>query len=678
VLAAALDPIVTLDSFGTVRFASESVRRVFGWSPAELIGRNINALVSESHRAAHDGYLANFRRTGDARILGKTRELEAVRRSGERFPIELSVARVESVSGSPSLFVAIIRDVGERRRLERELRLLKDLALSVGAASSVAEARRTALRLIGEATGWEHGEAWIPAPDGEAMVGVASWTAAARKLAPLAKSMAGVRIRRDNGLVGRAWRTGEVVWRANIGSLKGKRHPRCAAARRVGLRMAVAIPVLSEQRVSKVLLFFGRTPRRVDPHLLELARAAVAPLESLIQRKMTEARLDEYRRRLEAKVEEEARALRESQSRLRVADRLASIGTLAAGLGHDMNNVLLPVRAHLNALRACVESAGRRAGRSGSANHTAADRRAHLDQIGRSVTYLQQLADGLHYLAMDPEIDSESRRSGETTDLRHWWSQTGVLISKAVPRHVRVSASIPGGLPRVRVALHRLTQAVLNLVVNAGEAIPPPADRRRRQGRVRVSALLDQDSASVRLAVADNGRGMTDEVKRRAFEMFFTTKVRGLGTGLGLALVNKVAVSAGGRVELDSTLGTGTTVTVVLPVEAGAPARSGPRAVVSISDGRAGALIRQILDAGGASVAAGMPARADIWVVDPAETALAEVRSWRRSRPGGRLVLFGAPDSAVADWNELRPLIVERRDAFETLRSTLGRALIAR
>ncbi len=134
-----------------------------------------------------------------------------------------------------------------------------------------------------------------------------------------------------------------------------------------------------------------------------------------------------------------------SESRLREADRLASIGALAAGLGHDMNNVLLPVKAHLNVLKA---------GDCG-----ASERRKHVDRIHKGVAYLQQLADGLHFLAMDPDQVDES---GGATDLSTWWAQTGALLSKAVPKHVRVRAKFPAHLPRVAIAPHALTQAVLN------------------------------------------------------------------------------------------------------------------------------------------------------------------------------------------------------------------------
>ncbi|MFA6045236.1 MAG: PAS domain S-box protein, partial [Phycisphaerales bacterium] len=109
VLASTLDPVVTIDSFGKIRSASNSVERVFGWTPGELIGRNVHVLMPEPHHAGHDEYLANYRKTLKTNILGRTREFEAVRRDGTRFPIELSVSRADVPGQALPVFVGIIK-----------------------------------------------------------------------------------------------------------------------------------------------------------------------------------------------------------------------------------------------------------------------------------------------------------------------------------------------------------------------------------------------------------------------------------------------------------------------------------------------------------------------------------------------------------------------------------------
>jgi hypothetical protein len=194
--------------------------------------------------------------------------------------------------------------------------------------------------------------------------------------------------------------------------------------------------------------------------------------------------------------------------------------------------------------------------------------------------------------------------------------------------------------------------------------------------------VRDVEGHWVHLSVTDNGAGMSEEVKRRAFEMFFTTKPRGLGTGLGLTLVRKVMERARGRVEVDSELGKGTTVTMMVPavrIQANAAEAERPSVVVSIGDGRAAGLIRHLLESSGTPVQTGTdPATACIWVLDPAATSLDAARSWRRRKPEGRLVLFGRPDEAsVQSWSSLNPLTIEAPGDFEAVRTALNLALSA-
>lgn len=365
-------------------------------------------------------------------------------------------------------------------------------------------------------------------------------------------------------------------------------------------------------------------------------------------------------------------ARKDSENRLRTAERLAAIGTLAAGLGHDMNNVLLPVRARLNALSAAGESG---AMRTSERRHTAA--------ITRSIAYLQQLADGLHYLAMDPDAGDIDQAS---TDLHRWWRKAGALLSKSVAKNVKLTASIPVGLPPVGVAPHKLTQALLNLLVNAGEAISSSGFRRK--GRIEVWARAAKDSAvgpCVKLGVTDNGRGMSAEVRAHALDMFFTTKPRGLGTGLGLPLVRKTAEQVGGVVQIESKEGKGAKVSLVLPAR-GEPARvrtsrrAGARAMITVGDGRAASLVQQMLVADGLRVSTGdCPGGHDIWVVEPQADRLKTAIAWKARCPDSRLVLFGDADTlSRAGWMECRPIVIHDRYDFKQVRSALSLASLCR
>ena len=120
-LASTLDPLVVIDDRGCVVVASDSVERVFGYRPDELVGRNVKVLMPEPHRSAHDGYLDAYRQTGRTRILNRTRPFVVVRKDGSRFDCELSVSRLDRAAGRP-LFIGSFRDVSDRVAAERAAR----------------------------------------------------------------------------------------------------------------------------------------------------------------------------------------------------------------------------------------------------------------------------------------------------------------------------------------------------------------------------------------------------------------------------------------------------------------------------------------------------------------------------------------------------------------------------
>ncbi|MBL9121688.1 MAG: PAS domain S-box protein [Phycisphaerae bacterium] len=361
---------------------------------------------------------------------------------------------------------------------------------------------------------------------------------------------------------------------------------------------------------------------------------------------------------------------RRAEAAARQSDRMASIGTLAAGLGHDLNNVLLPLRARLNALAS--------AGREGELTKSA---RRHVQEIQRSVAYLQHLADGLHYLMVQTDERGESVEGGRSTNLRGWWSQTRILLGNALPRHAKLVGAFATSLPQARLAPHALTQAVLNLVVNAGQAITPDHGQDGR-GIIRVEATTTTDDTGtwIRLAVRDNGSGMTDEVKRQATDLFFTTKPLGVGSGLGLALVRRVMDEVGGRVDIESSLGVGTAITLVIPaipiVKRKKATRQQANAVISVRDSRTGSLIAQLLsDRGVPTEMKEAPGRSSIWIIDE-HVPLAAASAWRRKSPSGALVRLTDPSLPTdASWHLLEPIEINSPDDLDAIRAGLTRVV---
>lgn len=140
IVAASLDPLITIDARGIVQSASDSVERVFGYSLEEVIGKNINLLMPEPYGSEHDGYLEEYSRTGQSSLLGTTRKLVAKRKNGEEFPCEVSVSRVDLPDRDEPLFTGTIRDISERKKADNKLREQADsLIVHTMICQSVAE-----------------------------------------------------------------------------------------------------------------------------------------------------------------------------------------------------------------------------------------------------------------------------------------------------------------------------------------------------------------------------------------------------------------------------------------------------------------------------------------------------------------------------------------------------------
>jgi PAS domain S-box-containing protein len=120
VISTAPDAILTINERGIIQSFSNAAETLFGYAAGEVIGRNVSMLMSSPHREKHDGYLARYRRTGEKRIIGIGRQVEAQRKDGTVFPMELSVGEVQL--GTSRIFTGFIRDITARARMEQELR----------------------------------------------------------------------------------------------------------------------------------------------------------------------------------------------------------------------------------------------------------------------------------------------------------------------------------------------------------------------------------------------------------------------------------------------------------------------------------------------------------------------------------------------------------------------------
>jgi two-component system, LuxR family, sensor kinase FixL len=124
ILETAVEGIITIDERGIIESVNAAAERIFGYSADEIIGKNVSMLMPSPHRQAHDGYLENYRTTGHAKIIGIGREVAGLRKDGTTFPMDLSVSEVKLAAGR--MFTGFIRDITERKQLEKEILEISD------------------------------------------------------------------------------------------------------------------------------------------------------------------------------------------------------------------------------------------------------------------------------------------------------------------------------------------------------------------------------------------------------------------------------------------------------------------------------------------------------------------------------------------------------------------------
>jgi signal transduction histidine kinase len=231
-------------------------------------------------------------------------------------------------------------------------------------------------------------------------------------------------------------------------------------------------------------------------------------------------------------------------------EKMAAIGSLAAGVLTEIGNPIAAIDGFARAMK------DEREGRRGAA--LACTPEAILEQTARLMAIAHQIAE---FAAPQP-----SHR--QLVDLNAVVETAiGLLRFDDAMRAIRVDLALDRQLPAIPGMTDRLVQLVMSLVGNAADALrcaPSPG------GRVLVSTAFG--SGAVRLVIADDGAGMTAAVRRRAFEPFFSTKPPGKGTGLGLPLCQSIAHDHGGRIELESAPDRGTRVTITLPIVHPSPA----------------------------------------------------------------------------------------------------------
>jgi PAS domain S-box-containing protein len=238
------------------------------------------------------------------------------------------------------------------------------------------------------------------------------------------------------------------------------------------------------------------------------------------------------------------------ESQFQQAQKMEAVGRLAGGVAHDFNNLLTIINGYGDLLMGAIPP-----------THPQRSALVAIREAGeRAAGLTAQLLAFSRKSIIEPRV----------VDLNDIVAQSERLLRRLIGEDVLLATALAAGLYRVKADAGQLEQVVLNLAVNARDAMP-------RGGRLTIETMNAEvipgmaaypdlkPGRYVQLAVTDNGTGMTDPVKTRLFEPFFTTKEVGKGTGLGLSLVHGVVKQSGGHISVYSEVGVGTSFKILLP-----------------------------------------------------------------------------------------------------------------
>jgi two-component system NtrC family sensor kinase len=233
------------------------------------------------------------------------------------------------------------------------------------------------------------------------------------------------------------------------------------------------------------------------------------------------------------------------QNALSQAQRLEVIGRLAGGVAHDFNNLLMAMLGEIAVLR---DEIGMR------------EEIAHMQEIIAQATEITRT------LALFGKGRAEIAQVASRVEIGALLGGTLTLLRRLIPGRIDFQVRVEPDSPPVHMVAVEMHRAILNLVLNAVDAIPGPGRVEVRANRLCVSAEGEERGRDwLQITVSDTGVGMSESVRRRLFQPFFTTKPEGKGTGLGLMIVREVVERAGGVVGVRSTPGQGTVFEVRLP-----------------------------------------------------------------------------------------------------------------
>jgi len=642
--------VVIIDGQGSISMFNPAAERLFGYHAAELIGQNVKMLMPPPFQEEHDGYLDNYRRTGERKIIGIGREVVGRRKDGTTFPMDLAVGEARQ-NGAP-LFVGVIVDLTERKRTEDALRLWGDAFEKAAFGIAITDAKTGMPRQINTAMARMHGMTVeemqrVHVRDGYPAAELDRLTAMNTTLKDTGHvAFEALRRRKDGSvfpaqvdITGVRDEAGKVLYMiASAFDVTERRQAednlRASEERFRSIFSAVGDGIFLTSATTGTFVavndpgdkMFGYEPGELIGSTIETISSGEPPYTqpdalAWIEKARATGRPQTFDWNCKTKdgrhfwveislrfamiggldfvlaIVRDQTAQHAIEHQLRQAQKMEAIGNLSGGMAHDFNNLLGVVIGNLDLLRELLPSKSE-ALELADESLAAALRGAELTRRLLAFARRQPLAP--QRIALNDLVANIVK-----------------LLQRTLGEQIEIALDLAAFVWPVVVDPAQLEAAIANLATNARDAMP-------RGGKLTIATAnrrLDDDYAALHadvtvgdyalIEVSDIGTGMTPEVMAKIFEPFYTTKAEGKGTGLGLSMVFGFIKQSGGHITVYSEPGAGTTFRLYLPrslegafAEEMEPRADVPRAggesVLAVEDNAAlrRVVVRQLTDLG--------------------------------------------------------------------------------
>ncbi len=554
-----------------VVFVNDAFCRLSGYAREEIVGRNcrflqgpetdpdtvrrIRAAVGAPEAIEID--IRNHRKNGE--LFWNRLLLAPVRDAAGRLAyffasqVDVTLER-ERLSGLETQNAALVAELSDRLRAQEasevRTRALLDLDDQFRALDAPAELAFAAAEVLGRTLGVSRAGYGTVDLRAETISIERDWNA------PGIETLAGVLHFRDYGSYIDDLRRGETVVVADAGT-----DPRTAstadALKEISAQALINMPVTEQEGLVALLYLNHATPRRWPQEELAFVREVASRTRMAVERRRAQQDLRSLAATLEAQVAARTAELMQAEAALRQSQKMEAVGQLTGGLAHDFNNLLAGVTGSLELLKVRLAQ-----GRFEDVDRYAA---AAQGAAQRAAALTHRLLAFSRRQTLEPKATDVGRLIAGLED----------LIRRTVGPAIAVEVAGSGELWNTLVDPSQLENALLNLCINARDAMPDGGrlivetrNRRLDERGARTRDLVAGEYVS--LCVSDTGTGMAPEVAAKAFDPFFTTKPIGQGTGLGLSMIYGFARQSGGQARIHSEPGRGTTVCLYVPRHLGA------------------------------------------------------------------------------------------------------------